>query len=53
MERKNGGRASVCKMQEEHATIDHAVVIDRGILQQNHVTFGLTDQNEDNAPTET
>jgi hypothetical protein len=40
-------------MQEEHATIVHAVVINRDILQQNHVTFGLTAQNEDNAPTET
>jgi hypothetical protein len=35
-------------MQEERATIDCAVGIDRGILQQNHVTFGLMAQNKDN-----
>jgi hypothetical protein len=48
-ERKNGGRASICKMQEERAKIDCAIGIDRGILQQNCVTFGLMAQNEDNA----
>ncbi len=48
-ERKNSGRASICKLQEEHATIDRAVCIDRGISQQNCVTFGLMAQNKDNA----
>ncbi len=48
-ERKNGGQASICKMQEERTTIDCAVGIDRGILQQNCVTFGLMAQNKDNA----
>ncbi len=48
-ERKNGGRASIHKMQEDCATIDRVVCIDRGILQQNHVTLGLMAQNKDNA----
>ncbi len=47
--RKNGGRASICKMQEERSTIDCSVGINRGILQQNCVTFGLMAQNKDNA----
>jgi hypothetical protein len=48
-ERKNGRQASICKMQEEHATIDCAVGIDRGILQQNCVMFGLMAQSKDDA----
>jgi hypothetical protein len=48
-ERKNGGRASIRKMQQERTTINRAVCIDRGISQQNRVTFGLMAQNEDNA----
>jgi hypothetical protein len=46
---KKGGQASICKMQEESATIDYAVGINRGILQQNHVTFGSMAQHKDNA----
>ncbi len=48
-ERKNGGQASIRKMQEERATIDKAICIDRGILQQNCVTFELMAQSKDNA----
>jgi hypothetical protein len=44
-----GGQARICKMQEERATIDRAISIDRGILQQNCVTFGLMALNKDNA----
>jgi hypothetical protein len=36
-------------MQEEHAKIDSAVGIDRDILQQNRVTFGVMAQNKDDA----
>ncbi len=43
-ERKNGGQASIRKMQEERAKIDRAVSIVKGILQQNCVTFGLMAQ---------
>ncbi len=39
-ERKNGGRASIHKMQEERATIDCAIGIDRGILQPRCVCHG-------------
>ncbi len=38
-ERKNGGQASIHEMQEERATIDCAIGINKGILQQNRVTF--------------
>ncbi len=48
-ERKNGRQASIHKMQEECTTIDRAICINRGILQQNHVTIGLMAQNKDNA----
>jgi len=48
-EKKNGGQASIHKMQEEPATIDRAIGINRGILQQNQVTFGFMAQHKDNA----
>jgi hypothetical protein len=48
-ERKKGSRASICKIQEEKATIERVTGIGRGDTQQNRMQFGLMAQNEDSA----
>ena len=48
-ERKKGSRASIRKIQEEKAVIEHVTGIGRGITQQNRMQFGLMAQNEDSA----
>jgi len=46
-ERKKGSRASIRKIQEEKAIIEHVTGIGRGVTQQNSMQFGLMAQNKD------
>jgi hypothetical protein len=48
-DKKKGGRASICKVQDKKAAKEHSAGIGRGISQQNQMKFGLMAQNEDSA----
>jgi hypothetical protein len=52
VERKKGIRASIHKIQEEKAAIEHFTGIGRGVTQQNRMQFGLMAQNKDSAARE-
>ena len=49
VERKEGSRANIRKIQEDKATMERVTGNARGITQQNRMQFGLMAQNEDSA----
>ena len=49
IKRKKGSRASIHKIQEGKAAIEHITEIGQGVTQQNRMQFGLMAQNKDSA----